>query len=229
MAVEWDESKYQSAFRVHVDWNTVVGYGAQYYAMAKPGDFSKRMAQLQVRNLLAGNKTHLVIGCGFGYLMDMALAPHGVEVWGTDLSQFIHDNKAVESPNATIASRILQIDVTSPTAQVDFYAAGAGNRTGQQAQRGKFSGLIVSELVIESFNTTPDPLLDVELFAFLNACDALSDNGAVWHFVATLPAIKDPDLRHMTLEQWRDLRPAHYWCSVNDFEADGSLRVLGGA
>lgn len=236
MVVDWGAAKYDAAYQVNDIENGVqVGYGARYGVLAAD-DFNRRMLALVGRNLVAGNKSHLAVGCGYGYLMQYILDTYGVTVWGTDLSQHIHDNLATEQSNATIRGRVLQIDITSPTAQADFYAAEAGKLTGPQGSRGKFDGLIVSELVVESLTGAG------ELTTFLDACDALSDGGAVWHFVmtkmqewqsiggvATLVTLNDPDLTNQTLEEWVAIRPAHYWCAVNERNADGSLRVLGGA
>ena len=237
MAVEWDATKYADAYDIADIENGVrIGYGGRYGVLAAD-DFNRRMLALIDRNLVAGNKAHLTVGCGYGYLMQYILDTYGVEVWGTDLSQWIHDNLSIEQSNATVRGRVLQIDITSPTAQADFYAAGAGRQTGPQGSRGKFDGLIASELVVESLTGAG------ELTAFLDACDALSDGGAVWHFVHVLDVIitplteggvpvqiirNDPELVNQSLEDWLAVRPAHYWCATNERNPDGSLRVLGG-
>lgn len=159
----------------------------------------------------------LVVGCGFGWLVEVMLNAGSNSAWGTDTSAIIHQeivNPAMNVP-ASVRARVLNIDITSPTARQQFQAAGAGNA------QGRFRW-VVTEFVIDTLETA-------EIAPLLNACDNLRapGQGGVAHLVvaqdALPPGATDPALipQRLTLAQFVALRPAHWW-------VDSLTQTVGG-
>lgn len=211
--VTWDQSTYDNAYQ---RWNPQFGvYQASYRRGLLGADTHIWQQRLQQMNLkwaglgFTPAADVLIVGCGFGWTLQQAITAGLNRAWGTDISPYIQSAKTVESD---IPDRILNVDVTSPTARNQFVAAGAGRTGGPQGERGKFDW-IITELVMESI----DP---ANRMAFLNALDALlKPGGHVGHLVvAKEPGDQpfDPTLGMitMTLAQWMAVRPAHYWVDI---------------
>lgn len=211
--ITWDQATYDNAYQ---RWNGTT-YVPSYRAGLLGADkhiWQDRLNQLNIKFNTLGFQPSadvLVVGCGFGWTLEEMIAAGLNRAWGTDISPFIQASKATES---AIPTKILNVDVTSPTARDQFVAAGAGRTGGPPADRGKFDW-IITELVMESI----DPANRV---AFLNALDGLlSAGGKVGHLItAKEPGDQpfDPTLgmQALTLAQWVAVRPAHYWVDIEN-------------
>lgn len=164
----------------------------------------------------------LVVGCGFGWLVEVMMDAGSNSAWGTDISTYIHSllsNPDMNVPQV-VQDRVLNVDITDPTAKAQFIAAGAGTN------KGEFNWL-VTELVVESFDPVSDP---VAFTAFLDALDNLRapGQGGVAHYVADeLPSTvgrhnESLGMTWLTLAEWVAYRPAHWWVSAHTGE------ILGG-
>lgn len=232
MAVIWDEARYQSAYRcplnnslnvngVQYARGQVVGYGRALYLDSKMENPRFNAWEHNIRSLgtklnMSFGSSILLVGCGFGYTIEEAMALGVTKIWGVDTSPYIQANKATEA-NAAIAPIILDIDITAANV-LNLLKPHVGGQ-------GKVNW-VVSELVVES-------LTPAELTAFLDACDSLrTGQGGVAHIVAckmdTTEGGEDPHkdspLRQRTLAEWAAERPGHYWMDWNNDNA-----VMGGA
>lgn len=158
----------------------------------------------------------LVVGCGFGGLVEVMLDLGSNAAWGTDLSTVIHDNLATSDMPQEVQGRVLQINIEDADAADQFQAAGAGTN------QGEFRWL-VTEHVLED-RTGP------QITAILDACDALRapGQGGVAHIIISTDSVMDvsqmdpvffPSPR--TLAEWAALRPAHWWLDVTGAIAGG--------
>ena len=234
----WTEADFQLAYRLRVrqpgaqDHGQIVGYGrrfAQQFQNPQTDTLDFYISRLQAllgSGVVTNNRSVLVVGCGYGFLLEVAIAFGLVleNVWGIDTSAYIHANKAVEA-DVAIASHILDYDLTSPTILNDLKPHIGGN--------GKFN-VVVTENVIETI-----PPAEVQVF--LDACDNVQQGtGGVAHIVMcqqpdiveggqTIIDTKPPkwETLGMTWQlhaQWAALSPSHYW-----FDECNNLVVLGGA
>lgn len=159
----------------------------------------------------------LIVGCGFGWMIESILAAGGNNVWGSDTSFLIHDaiaNNPALGVLPEVSSRILNIDVTDPDAADQFKAVGAGN------QNGKFRW-IITEFVVESFN----PSTETALFnTFLDSLESLRapGQGGILHILAgRLPPPYDVahdtsfGMTWLTLPEWALVRPSHLWLDIH--------------
>jgi len=185
-------------------------------------EFRQRLNKLGSVPNFTPSTNVLVVGCGFGWLMETMMDLGANRVWGTDISTVIQgllDDPGVDV-RTDVRARILAIDVTDPQAVQQFRTAGAG---GQGANRGKFDW-IITELVMESF----DPVNDLATFTgFLDSLDGLRTNqqGGVAHIVAHHQENSGHDdtlgMTWLTLAEWAALQPAHWWIDVLTGEVAG--------
>ncbi|MGW8177679.1 MAG: hypothetical protein ACWGQW_02625 [bacterium] len=149
----------------------------------------------------------LIVGCGFGWMIETIIDIGSNAVWGTDTSTLIQSLKS--DPNVGVRSDvqplILSVDITDVDAADQFKAAGAGTN------QGKFRN-VVTELVLGTLS-----IGDINLM--LDACDALRAPGQsnVFHLVVAYDRL-DPEqtddeiiLSKLTLAEWIALRPGHVW------------------
>ena len=157
----------------------------------------------------------LVIGCGFGWLLEVMLDAGSNSAWGTDTSTIIQQTLATAGVPAEVQGRVLNVDITASTAKDQFIAAGAGTN------KGEFNWL-VSEYVVDTLET-------IDIPAFLDACDSLRapGQGGVAHLVIAQDKIppgrtnSDIITQLRTLSEFVALRPAHWWI-------DGVTGNIGG-
>lgn len=213
--IVWDQATYDNAYQ---RWHPGFGvYQASYRAGLLGADkhiWQDRLANMNLKFNTLGfvpASDVLVVGCGFGWTLEEMIAAGLNRAWGTDISPFIQASKATES---AIPARILNVDVTSPTARTDFVAAGAGRTGGPAAERGKWDW-IITELVMESI----DP---ANRTVFLNALDGLlKPGGKVGHLIVAKEPGDNPfdptlGMQSLTLAQWVAVRPAHYWVDIEN-------------
>lgn len=209
MAVIWDSAKYSENYSSIKDLRPDSPYygqgvsmtnGARYYASLLDGNtdyslkhWSNRLNELGLKvSAFSQNDNILVVGCGFGYLVETIKDVGGNNVWGTDNSPFIHSKRLdPDFVRSDISSLILDIDINSPTALTQFKNASAGNNKGQFTW-------IITDLVIESLN-------DSELTIFFSSCDALKTSGqsGVIHIFASRLEnnVQDPEMFWRTGEE----------------------------
>lgn len=211
-------------------WGQILSYldGRAFAdALRSPGitenlyDYRRRLANLGAVPNFSPSTDVLIVGCGFGWLIEVLIDVGANRVWGTDTSTVVQGSLA--DPNVDIRSdvqaQILNIDVTAPDALQQFRSAGAGG-TGQN--RGRFDWL-VTELFVESF----DPINNLAAFnAVLNSLEALRSNrqGGVAHIVTVNHggAIDDTlGFTWLTLAEWAAIRPSHWWIDLVTGEIAG--------
>ena len=226
---DWNlQATWESAYRIRGGQPGEPGFGEMLsyldgrkfaYQVANDGlpglSFYRRtMAKMGIVPNFSPASNALIVGCGFGWLVEALTDAGGNEVWGTDTSTIIQSllNDPQIDVRSDILPRILDIDAADPNAKNLFKAAGAGNNKGQFQW-------VVTELIMESF----DPVNDLAAFnAFCDSLDALKQKGQsnVLHIVAQeIPGFEeahDPDLdmTWLTLGEWASFRPDHYWLDI---------------
>lgn len=199
---------------------TGAGYGedltyldGRKYALQRSDDglpglshYRRRLSELTKHNSFTPAADTLIIGCGFGWLIEVAVDLGSNSVWGTDTSTLIQS--LILDPTKNIRSDIqpliLNVDFTAPDAADQFKALGAGSNKGQFTN-------VVTEHVLEDW-----PIASINVA--LDACDALLGPGQtnVFHIVTGQDKVQgdsDPVLvpNQFTLAEWVALRPAHIW------------------
>lgn len=183
-------------------------YALQLSDDGEPGlaHFRFRLQKLGAGGFSPAAET-LIIGCGFGWLLEVIVDAGSNAVWGTDIGMPIQ--AGITDPNVTVRADIqpliLNINILDVNAAQQFKLAGAGNNSG------KFRN-VVTEHLLEDW-----PIGDIN--TILDACDALRAPGQsqVYHLVtaqdAIPPGASDPAIvvNQFTLAEWAALRPEHYW------------------
>lgn len=166
---------------------------------------------------ISTNDDILVVGCGFGWLVEVLVNLGYTNTWGTEISTVIQSrltDSAYGVPTE-IQNKVLDIDVTDPTAKDQFKAIGAGDN------KGEFD-FIITEHILEDWSYSDIPNL-------LDSLDNLMSNnpeGAPIHLLVTLdrvtPSQVDDEIipNQYTLDEWEAIRPSHYWVD----EAIGEYR-----
>lgn len=195
MAKIWTTEDFNAAYtQYNHQW--AVNSGFVLYASA--------LQRLTDRSTYTPSAEVLFIGCGFGYWIEYLLTVPGVQasnVWGIDTGPHINANK--NDPvyvNPTVQSKILNLDISSPSILNDLKPYFGGN--------GKVGGWVVSTLVLTSLET------DQEISDFSSNCDALlGPSGEVAHiFTSEVFLSTDPDDFHnRTLGM--NWQPRDYWSS----------------
>lgn len=161
-----------------------------------------------------GNKT-LIVGCGIGATVYKALYQYpNASIWGTDISAYIHSIKDTDVPMMSDGntpfdtSRILNVDITSPTALTQLKSGGIGGN-------GKV-GVVICELVTETIPIADRP-------AWFSACDSLlSQNGIVAHIIisqknnqAIPPDWQTANWTWQSISEWGLEAPTHYFIDAS--------------
>ncbi len=161
----------------------------------------------------------IVVGVGYGWLLEVMLDAGSNNAWGTDISDIVHTlkNDVDVDVRADVLARLLGIDIQSPTVKDEFIAAGAGTN------KGEFRW-IVTEDVLTTMDI-PDVLNPPQAMTdFLDACDNLRGTGqtGVAHFVTTYDDFpitpENPDREIIpdphTFDEWVSVRPQHWWVDL---------------
>lgn len=194
-------------------------YAVQLSDDGQPGlsHFRFRMQKLGVSGSFNPAAETLVIGCGFGWLIEVVVDAGSNAVWGTDISTAIHANLATANVRQDVQALILNINVLDADAANQFKAVGVGNNKGQFRN-------VVTEHLLEDW-----PIGDIN--TILDACEALQASGQsnVFHLITAQDAIpsgaSDPAIvpNQLTLAEWVALRPAHFWIDEVTGNVGGGL------
>lgn len=222
MPLVWDEALYNQAYSR--GYNRVVRWKNDLIGLVHDkNQLAKMETSLPQFNR---NNDVLIVGCGYGFFMEVMIDLGATSVWGTDISSYIHANKATEA-RADIAPRILDIDISDNQARNDFNAAGAG---GTGPNKGRFHW-VISDFVIESFNLVTEL---AEFTGFLDDLDSLvrtSGQIGVIHLFAGLlpdgpggsPHDHSLGMTWIPLEDWVPYAPHHYWIDCHDWRIGGGI------
>lgn len=189
-------------------------YAVQLADDGSPGlsSYRFRLQKLDASGFSPAAET-LIVGCGFGWLVEVIVDVGSNAVWGTDTGTLIQ--AGLTDPNIAVRSDIqaliLNIDFTSPNAKQLFKAAGAGTN------KGEFRN-IVTEHLLEDW-----PIGDIS--TALDACDNLRAAGQsqVYHLVVPAMPGQDTDIvvNQLTIDEWATLRPEHYWIDISSGDIRG--------
>lgn len=172
--------------------------------------FRFRLQKLGASGAFTPSAETLVVGCGFGWLVETIVDVGSNAVWGTDTSTAIQN--LLDDPGVAVRSDvrplIFDINILDANAAQQFKAVGAGNNAG------KFRNVVTDRLIEDWPISEIDTLLD--------ACDALLAPGQsrVFHivlatdgFISGPEGLPDPAFvsNQLSLAEWVALRPSHYW------------------
>lgn len=216
MALDWNlastwEAEYGLTVRnpAHPLFGQSVGYGrvfAQDYENSVNTElthFDKRMTEIVKLAGVTASKRILIIGCAFGYAIESLIDKGYVDVWGTDLSQWIHDNKnrieyegALPSMRSDVQNVVSNINISDVDATSQFVSFGV-------PIPGTFD-VIITEQLLSGFRGNG-------LDSFLASINGLLANKGIAIHVITSDIRNDDEYVSRTLEQYRVLEPNHYW------------------
>lgn len=158
---------------------------------------------------LDNNASILVIGCGFGFLIEELINAGITDTWGIEGGSFYWDAAQDAEWGTGIKARVVNDWIGSGTEQASLEAIGAGN-----AQE-KF------DWVVDEDAATMHS--DAELPAFIAGCEArLQGNarGRIVHLVTTvgLYGPGNQAVNWKTLAEWKAVEPAHTWVDIRTGE-----------
>ena len=192
----WDKADYEFAYwypiKKHGEPVRWVTYGREF-ADKNWNMYQVRWDLLELAGVQKSDRV-LIVGCGFGYLIEEALSRGYENVWGTDISTWIQSEIAVEG---SVADRVIFGDIV--------------HRNVRKALRGMTGGetfnWVVTEQVME---TTPS---EVPLY---QACEAAQEGeGSVVHLVAAERDGTSPvpgfEMKRHRLNEWKTRRNNHMW------------------
>lgn len=203
MPLVYDEALWNRFYRVPVPEDHSLGnlHYERGLLDAWPEFVSRRVDQFPPG--LIQNSSIVVVGCGFGWLME-ALIDAGVgTVVGVDMSPYIHANKATQSRNdVTIVNGIVGVDNVSSLLQ------SAGFPRQYRA--------VIDEDAASSHS-------DAELPAFFAGCESLLQGGQTAKIVHLVTekrgeGIGDSAINWKYLSEWKALAPSHTWVSLSSGE-----------
>ena len=146
----------------------------------------------------------LVVGCGFGWLLEVIVDAQSNAIWGCDNGTLIQSLKSDPQVGvrSDIQDLILNVDFTAVDAADQFKALGAGTN------KGLFRN-VITEHVLEDWPTA-------DLSSALDSCEALLAAGQsnVYHLVIAQDEVASDSaymVNRLLLSEWAALRPAHFW------------------
>lgn len=156
---------------------------------------------------LDNNAQVLVIGSGFGYLLEYLL-DSGIECWGIDPGSWFWDPANDGEWRADVKARTANDWIGSGTEQASLEAVGA-------PRRAKFDWVIDEDCITMHS--------DAELPTFIASCeDRLQGNarGRIVHLVTatTENGPGNQAVNWKTLAEWKAVEPAHNWVDVRTGE-----------
>ena len=179
MPVTYTEKLWRSLYAVP-DGEEWITYGRRWWELGGRLLYERR-AKLLAEMGVGGSV--LVAGAAFGYLQE-ALAAHGIDAVGDDLSPYVASHFATESaPGVTVAFRSLEAHPVG--VPYDW---------------------VIDEDCLPGYETHEAP-------AFLDACEQHAHAPErVIHIVATLKGKPgDSALTWLPADEWRAMRPSHTW------------------
>lgn len=171
-------------------------------------EFRHRLQRLGATGTFTPSANTIVVGCGFGWLIELIVDAGSNAVWGTDTSPAIQTR--ITDPGVDVRldvqPLILDINILDADAIDQFLAAGVGSN------KGEFRN-VVTEYLVDDIPVGP------EMTTMLDACDALLQVGQsnVFHIVTAADCLlveqTDPAFlpNFLTLAEWVALRPSHFW------------------
>lgn len=164
--------------------------------------YNNRVNQLLRLFLIGQADRVLVVGCGFGFLIDAFHDAGFPNTWGIESSEYIQENQEREARTTT---QFVDSDIR------DWNQA----RFKLREMTGDWIfNWIITESVMESYE-------DVEMDLLLDSVEALLDgnNGLrnAIHLVAADPTL-DPAFNVKTLPEWKAVRPQHSWVDAATWE-----------
>lgn len=208
---------------VRVDWNLAsswadyygagssagrVGYGRVWATddgrvPLDSGDLARRADALEARGIGTTDRI-IVVGCGFGFLIEVLAGRGYTNTFGIDSSSDIESKKGVEASGDIV----LVSEEMNGTGRVKAVLR-------QQTGDDEFDW-IVTESVMESYD-------DSDVQVICNVCEGGLYNthtfANIIHMVFEPPWPKFPGVfNEKTLAEWKAMRPAHTWVSLDTFE-----------
>ncbi len=165
--------------------------------------FVQRRAWLESGGFLDADPSILVVGCGYGGLIEELVGTGLKNVWGIEPGLWIWDNIDTFQPDVTIRARIANDWIGSGTEQATLLAL-----------RG---GIAEFNLVIDE-----DAALghtDAELPAFIDGLEVLGQENV--HIVSPLYVQRGPgdsSQNWKTLNDWKAVAPDHRWFTTSGEE-----------
>lgn len=195
----------------------ITGYGKErFLAQGAPdhlGTFRARWAAVTSNLAIQTTDTVLVIGCGFGYLIEAAQEAGYTEVYGLDSSPYVDSVKDVEASGNVI---IVPDDVRAPQVRNALQAA-TGYRT--------FDWVITEDVVAcyhvdDQGGTIPQNQLVQNFDGPLNnLLNNTSTRANILHITSIRRQIGgDSAFTWLTLEEWSQILPTHNWLAAGSHE-----------
>lgn len=174
---------FDATYRVPMPDGTVAGFERRAFYP----QYEYRSRTLTGRLNAAKAASILIVGCGFGWVVEALTAAGFTNVWGTDVSAYIQSAKAAQSG---VPARVLPHDANT-----------AAGRKAIQTDTGNRTWLyIITEDVLPA-------LTDSEATGLATALRGmLAPTGVLTHVLTPAgPGIADARMNWKTVEQWRAL------------------------
>lgn len=199
MPLTYDQALYDILYNVDGPNGSRIHYTRELYDVNH--DWVARRLTMVPSGLIA-NSNIVVVGCGFGWLIENLLDAGANNVVGVDPSPYVHANKA-EHSRSDVAGRIVNATV------------GVDN-VGSILQQAGFPATY--NVVIDDDAASSNS--DAELPAFLNGCEALLQGGQrarIIHLVTQKreEGGQDSAINWKFMAEWKALRTSHTWVNVS--------------
>lgn len=177
-------------------------YGRRFYA--QDWNFGTRKDWMTGYGL-DNNADVLVIGCGFGFLIEELIAAGIPTVWGIEGGSFFWDAAQDSEWDPAVKARVANDWIGSGTEKASLQAIDAGSA------QATFNWIVDEDAA---------PMhSDAELPAFIAACeDRLQGNarGRIVHLVSTVGPFGPGNqaVNWKTLAEWKAVAPDHTWVDI---------------
>lgn len=196
----WDIYSLTVRNKNHPEYGNRVTYGRAYAQMVKfPQNmeityFHDEVKQLESHFSIKRTDRILVIGCGFGYLIEAMMDLKFQNCWGIDNSKWIHANRATESRADVPILEIGILDEGLLTHLVDL------------------TGSVVFDWVIDEHIL--EGYLDDQHYNLIDAMNMLVDDSSkVIHMIQPISEGKtgDPSMNWKTIDEWAVIYEDNRW------------------
>lgn len=199
MPLNYDETMYQALYNVGAPDGARIHYTRELYDLNQSW-VARRLDMLPAGLITSANV--LVVGCGFGWLMEHLLDAGAASVTGVDPSPYVQANKADHS-RADVAPRIVSATVGVDNVSSVLQAVGFAR---------------TYSVVIDDDAASSNS--DVELTAFLNGCESLlqgNQKSRIIHLVTPqqFGSVQSPFLNWKPMADWKALRSTHTWVDIH--------------
>lgn len=198
MPLVYDQTLYESLYQINTDAGQI-HYTRSLYNIS-PGRIANRVAMLPQGTVQSADV--IVVGCGFGWLVEQAIDNGVAAAVGIDSSPFIQANKATES-RGDVVILDATVGVTADNTIKSMLQAAGFKRT---------ADLVIDEDAASSHS-------DAELQAFFDGCESLVSGNRPARVVHLVTPVSerggnDPIINWKTMAEWKALRPAHTWIDI---------------